>query len=126
MKFGKLENGRLISPPVNLKDVPRTFPPEEPDGEPISGLYQIGYDPENTPDYVVDYLLANGWLPVVETPRPEAREGYHWVGAYEEQERDGQTVIARVWTEAADQIDPNPEISAERALNIILLGRDVE
>ena len=91
-------------------------------GEPISGLYNVGYDPnvEPEPD-VVEYLLAEGYLPVVTSPRPEDGEGYHYIAGYE---LDGDHFV-QVWERVDDPApDPNPEISAERALNIILTGVD--
>ena len=120
--YAKLVNGRLIFPPAMLEDVPLTFPAEEPDGEPITGLYNVGYDPnvEPRPD-VVAYLLDLGYLPVTEAERPDDGEGYHYEDGYE---LDGNT-IRQVWERVEDDPpDPNPEISAERALGIILTGRD--
>ena len=118
--YAKIENGRIVQPPRILKNVERTFQPE--DGEPISGLYNVGYDPnvEPEPD-VVEYLLAEGYLPVVTSPRPEDGEGYHYIAGYE---LDGDHFV-QVWERVDDPApDPNPEISAERALNIILTGVD--
>jgi len=62
-------------------------------------------------------LLAEGYLPVVETPMPETDAQHyaepHWV------ERDGQ--IVQVWEPV--ELPPEPdEVSADEALDIILGG----
>ena len=128
MRDAKIENGRLIFPPSMLQNVPLTFPAEEPDGEPITGLYNVGYDPAVEPEpEVVAYLLAEGYLPVVEAQRPEDGEGYYYVAGYELGHDDTTDTddIVQVWERREiEPPDPNPEISAERALSSILTGRD--
>lgn len=128
MRYAKVENGRLISPPAMLENVPLTFQPEEEGGEPITGLYNVGYDPAVEPGpEVVDYLLANGYLPVVESQRPEDGDGYYYIDGYELGHDDTTNTdeIVQVWERREYPApDPNPEISAERALGIILTGRD--
>lgn len=118
--YGKFKNGKFVQPPRVLRGVERTF--EDEDGNPVTGLYNVGYDPNVEPEpEVVDYLLAHGYLPVVEAQRPEDGDGYYYVDGYEP---DGDT-IRQVWERReVEPPDPNPEISAERALNIILTGRD--
>lgn len=123
MSYAKidLDTGRLIFPPAMLENVPLTFPAEEPDGEPITGLYRVGYDPNVEPEpEVVAYLLAAGYLPVTEAERPEDGEGYHYEPAYTESNGE----IVQSWERVDDFVDPDPEIDAERALQIILTGVD--
>lgn len=110
------ETGRLIFPPTMLENVPLTFPAEEPDGEPITGLYNVGYDPNVEPrPEVVAYLLDLGYMPVTEAERPEDGEGYHYIDGYE---LDGNT-IRQVWERVED--DP-PEPTLEDGLRILLGG----
>lgn len=118
--YAKIENGRIVQPPRVLKNVERTFQPE--DGEPITGLYNVGYDPNVEPEpEIVAYLLAEGYLPVTEAERPEDGDGYYYVAGYE---LDGDHFV-QIWERREiEPPDPNPEISAERALGIILTGRD--
>ena len=118
--YAKIENGRLIFPPSMLRDVELTFLDEN--GEPVTGRYNVGYDPAVEPmPEVVAYLLNLGYLPVTEAPRPDDGEGYHYEPAYAED--NGK--IVQSWERVDDPPpDPNPEISAERALGIILTGRD--
>ena len=130
MSYAKMDidTGRLIFPPAMLENVPLTFPAEEPDGEPTEGLYSVGYDPavEPRPDVVAD-LLGAGYLPVVESQRPENGDGYYYVDGYEIGHDDTTDTdeIVQVWERReVEPPDPNPEISAERALNIILTGVD--
>ena len=125
MKFGKLENGVLLEPPGMLDGVERTFPPEEEGGEPITGLYRVGYDPENTPDYVEAYLRENGWLPVYETmPTEPAGEGKHYEarGWAEGVNQQGDPAILRTWAIVDDPDPMDEEISAAEALDIIFGG----
>lgn len=118
--FGIIEKGEFRQPPRKLLNVPRSF--TDADGNTVTGFYNVGYDPAKEPDQeVVDYLLASGYLPVTEAERPEDGDGYYFVDRYEP---DGDH-ITQVWErrEVAPP-DPDPEITAERALNIILTGRD--
>jgi hypothetical protein len=118
--YGKFENGKFVQPPRKLLNVPRTF--EDEDGNPVTGLYNVGYDPAVEPEpEVVAYLTENGYLPVVESQRPEDGDGYYYVAGYELVDDH----FVQVWERVDDPPpDPNPEISAERALGIILTGRD--
>lgn len=124
--YARIENGKIVFPPRVLRGVERTFPAE--DGEPITGLYNVGYDPNIEPEpEVVAYLTANGYLPVVTSEKPEDGDGYYYVAGYELGHDDTTDTdeIVQVWERReVDPPDPNPEISAERALNIILTGRD--
>ena len=118
--YGKIDNGHFVQPPRILKGVELTFYDEN--GNPVTGFYDVGYDPnvEPEPD-VVAYLLENGYLPVSETEKPEDGESYH----YEPDYIEGDGEIVQSWERVDDPApDPNPEISAERALGIILTGRD--
>ena len=119
--YAKNENGKIVFPPPKLLNVPRTFTLES--GETISGSYDVGYDPAVEPEpEVVVYLLANGYLPVVEAERPEDGDGYYYVPGYE---LDGDH-FAQVW-ERREMPDPDEqEVSAEEALDIILGGGDHE
>lgn len=117
--YGKIENGHFVQPPRVLRGVERTFVI---DGEPVTGLYNVGYDPNVEPEpEVVAYLLANGYLPVVTSNRPEDGDGYYYVAGYE---LDGDHITQAWERREVEPPDPNPEISAERALGIILTGRD--
>lgn len=111
-----LDTGRLIFPPTMLEDVPLTFPAEEPDGEPITGLYAVGYDPAVEPrPEVVAYLLDKGYLPVTEAPRPDDGEGYHYEADYSM----GNGEIVQSWERVED--DP-PEPTLEDAFRILTGG----
>ena len=124
MRFGKLENGKLKDPPGMLPDVPRTFPPEEEGGEPISGLYQCGYDPENIPDYVEAYLRENGYMPVyADRPPVDADPGKHWEqNGWVISRPYGEDAIVAMWALVDDPDPEDAEISAEEALDIIFGG----
>lgn len=133
MRYAKIVDGRVQFAPRKLENVPRTFPPEEEDGEPISGLYTVNVNwytfdpaaPENAD--IVAYLSAEGYLPVVESQRPEDGDGYYYIAGYELGHDDTTDTdeIVQVWERREYPApDPNPEISAERALGIILTGRD--
>ena len=124
MRFGKLENGRLIDPPPMLPDVPRTFDPEEEGGEPITGLYKVGYDPADTPDYVEEYLRENGYLPVYDDPPAEAAAaGKHWERTgWVTGQPYGENAILGLWKQVEDPDPEDEEISAGEALEIIYGG----
>ena len=57
-----------------------------------------------------------GYKPVVYTNVPETVEGKHWESSWEE----GETEIKQVWKLVDDPVYPEPELSAEDALNIIM------
>lgn len=58
-----------------------------------------------------------GYKPVVYTDMPDnTEEGKHWESSWTEEE----TEIKQVWTFVEDPIYPEPELSAEDALNIIM------
>lgn len=58
-----------------------------------------------------------GYKPVVYTDMPtEVTEGKHWESGW----TDGETEITQVWKLVDDPIYPEPELSAEDALNIIM------
>ena len=58
-----------------------------------------------------------GYKPVVYTDTPiEVTEGKHWESGWEEEEN----AIRQVWTLADDPVYPEPELSADEALNIIM------
>lgn len=46
----------------------------------------------------------------------EATEGKHWESGWEEEEN----AIRQVWTLVDDPVYPEPELSADEALNIIM------
>jgi hypothetical protein len=57
-----------------------------------------------------------GYKQVVYTDTPiEVTEGKHWESSWEEED-----VIRQVWTLVDDPVYPEPELSAEDALNIIM------
>lgn len=74
MKFGRLQNGALVSAP-----------------QPLS----IGGTDTFTNDVAV--MRAMGYKPIAETAAPAAREGFVWVGAWTETEN----AITRAWAEEA-------------------------
>jgi len=92
--YAKLQNGFLSSAPKTI-----TF-----DGKTINNPY-----PEE--------LEQIGYKPVVYTDMPiEVTEGKHWESSWKE----GENAIRQVWTLVDDPVYPEPELSAEDALNIIM------
>lgn len=90
----KLSNGFLRSAPKTI-----TF-----DGHTINNPY-----PEE--------LEELGYKPVVYTDMPtEVTEGKHWESSWTEEEN----AIKQVWTLVDNPVYPEPELSAEDALNIIM------
>lgn len=91
--YAKLQNGFLRSAPKTIVLDGKTINnplPEE--------LEQLGYKQ------------------VVYTDTPiEVTEGKHWESSWEEED-----VIRQVWTLVDDPVYPEPELSAEDALNIIM------
>lgn len=90
----KLQNGFLRSAPKTIvldgKTINNPLPEE---------LEQIGYKP------------------VVYTDMPkEVTEGKHWEYGWTE----GETEIKQVWKLVEDPVYPEPDLSAEEALNIIM------
>ena len=64
-----------------------------------------------------DKLAELGYKPVLYTDMPtEVTDGKHWESEWEE----GETEIKQVWKLVDDQVYPEPELSAEEALNIIM------
>jgi hypothetical protein len=58
-----------------------------------------------------------GYKPVVYTDMPtDAVEGKHWESEWTEEEN----AIRQVWTLVDDPVYPEPDLSAEEALNIIM------
>ena len=58
-----------------------------------------------------------GYKPVVYTDTPtEVTEGKHWESGWMEEEN----AIKQVWTMVDDPVYPEPELSADEALNIIM------
>lgn len=92
--YAKLENGYLRSAPKTI-----TL-----DGKTINNPY-----PEE--------LERLGYKPVMYTDMPtEFTEGKHWESSWEEEEN----AIRQVWTLVDDPVYPEPELSADEALNIIM------
>ena len=92
--YAKLENGYLRSAPktITLDGKTNNNPlPEE--------LEQLGYKQVMYVD-----------MPI------EATEGKHWESGWEEEEN----AIRQVWTLVDDPVYPEPELSADEALNIIM------
>lgn len=92
--YAKLQNGFLRSAPKTIvldgKTINNPLPEE---------LEQIGYKP------------------VVYTDMPtDAPEGQHYESAWEQTD----TEIVQTWTLVEDPVYPEPELSAEDALNIIM------
>ena len=64
-----------------------------------------------------DKLVELGYKPVVYTDMPEnTTEGKHYESTWEEAE----TEITQVWNLVEDPVYPEPELSADEALNIIM------
>lgn len=64
-----------------------------------------------------DKLLDLGYLPVTYTDMPtDAPEGQRYESAWEQTD----TEIVQTWTLTDDPVYPEPELSAEEALNIIM------
>mgnify|MGYP001016755790 CR=1 FL=1 len=90
----KLQNGFLRSAPKTItldgKSINNPFPEE---------LEQLGYKP------------------VVYTDMPtEVTDGKHWESEWEEKDAE----IVQVWKLVDDPVYPEPDLSAEEALNIIM------
>lgn len=92
--YAKLENGYLRSAPKTIVLDGRTI---------------------NNP--LPEELEHLGYKPVVYTNMPDnTEEGKHWESEWEEEE----TEIKQVWTFVDDPVYPEPDLSAEEALNIIM------
>ena len=64
-----------------------------------------------------DKLAELGYKPVLYTDMPtEVKEVNHWESEWE----DGETEIRQVWKLVDDPVYPEPDLSAEEALNIIM------
>ena len=57
-----------------------------------------------------------GYKPVVYVDMPEVTEGKHWESGWTEEEN----AIRQVWKLVDDPVYPEPELSADEALNIIM------
>ena len=91
--YAKLQNGFLRSAPKTIVL----------DGKTINNPLQ-------------EELEQLGYKQVVYTDTPiEVTEGKHWESSWEEED-----VIRQVWTLVDDPVYPEPELSAEEALNIIM------
>lgn len=115
--FAKIVDGRVQFADDYVKLYVTVTPP---DGEPYQQLMRFSNPTE------AQYREA-GYLPVVEAQRPADGDGYHYEEGYELGHDDTTDTdeIVQVWERVDDPPpDPNPEISAERALGIILTGRD--
>lgn len=92
--YAKLENGYLRSAPKTItldgKTINNPLPEE---------LEQLGYKQVMYVD-----------MPI------EATEGKHWESGWEEEEN----AIRQVWKLVDDPVYPEPDLSAEEALNIIM------
>jgi hypothetical protein len=118
--YGKIENGELKKAPLQLENVPRPFPPAEEGGEPVTMLCTV------TNPTAQQYAAA-GYLPVYDTPPAEpAGEGKHYEkrGWAEGVDKEGDPAILRTWAIVDDPDPMEEEIDAERAIGIILKGRD--
>lgn len=91
--YAKLQNGFLRSAPKTI-----TL-----DGKTINNPY----------DSELEQL---GYKQVVYTDMPDATEGKHWETSWEEEEN----AIRQVWKLVDDPVYPEPDLSAEEALNIIM------
>lgn len=92
--YAKLQNGFLRSAPKTIVL----------DGRTINNPY-----PEE-----LEHL---GYKPVLYTDTPtEVTEGKHWESEWE----DGETEVKQVWILVDAPVYPEPELSADEALNIIM------
>lgn len=93
--YAKLENGYLRSAPKTVQWQGHTV---------------------NNPS--ADKLTELGYKPVVYTDMPtDAPSGQHYESGWEEGDK-----IVQTWTLTDDPVYPEPELSAEEALNIIMGG----
>lgn len=77
----------------------------------------IALDGKTINNPLPEELERLGYKPVVYTDTPiEVTEGKHWESNWEE----GETEIKQVWTLVENPVYPEPELSAEDALNIIM------
>lgn len=64
-----------------------------------------------------EILLDMGYLPVAYTDMPaDVPEGRH----YESSWSQGENEIVQVWSLVDDPVEPEPELSSDEALNIIM------
>ena len=64
-----------------------------------------------------DILLDMGYLPVAYTDMPtDAPEGQHYESSWSQTD----TEIVQAWSLVDDPVEPEPELSADEALNIIM------
>ena len=92
--YAKLVNGTLGSAPKKVDYNGKTIfnPPEE-------------------------ILLDMGYLPVLHTDMPtDAPDGKHYESHWEQTDTD----IVQAWTLVDNSVEPEPELSADEALNIIM------
>lgn len=94
MKYAKLVNGSLRASPKNVEH---------------SG--KIICNPKE------NILLDMGYLPVTYTDMPtDAPDGQHYESHWEQTD----TEIVQVWTLVDNPAEPEPELSSDEALNIIM------
>ena len=92
--YAKLENGYLRSAPKTVQWQGHTV---------------------NNPS--ADKLAELGYKPVLYTDMPtDAPNGQHYESGWEE----GENAIRQVWKFVDDPVYPEPDLSAEEALNIIM------
>ena len=92
--YAKLENGYLRSAPKTVQWQGHTV---------------------NNPS--ADKLTELGYKPVLYTDMPDnTEEGKHWESGWTEEEN----AIRQVWKLVDDPVYPEPELSADEALNIIM------
>lgn len=92
--YAKLENGYLRSAPKTIVLDGRTINNPLPEELEQLGYKQVVYTDMST----------------------EVTEGKHWESSWEEE----KNAIRQVWTLVDDPVYPEPELSAEDALNIIM------
>ena len=77
----------------------------------------INYDGNTIVNPPEKLLLRIGYLPVTYTDMPtDAPEGQHYESHWEQTD----TEIVQVWTLIDNPAEPEPELSADEALNIIM------
>lgn len=77
----------------------------------------INYDGNTIVNPSEKLLLRIGYLPVTYTDMPtDAPEGQHYESHWEQTD----TEIVQVWTLVDNPAEPDPELSADEALNIIM------
>lgn len=78
---------------------------------------KVDYNGKTIFNPIDDVLLGMGYFPVTYTDMPtDASNGQHYESHWEQTD----TEIVQVWTLVDNPVEPEPELSADEALNIIM------